>query len=287
MINKNLVTSVEPLLVYVIDSLYQQFGNRLVACFKLGSLGEHGDFSLCSDVDVAFFLNEIHPEDEVRVNALWSELKKAPFEFADRLSLFWSSYNNQDFIQGRGRFPALDRLDLIQHGVLIKGQDQRDQLIVPSEKEIIIESAYFIEKFMLTESKHDELLSDNAAILQKGARYFSKCVLFPVRLLFTLDHPNQVASNAEAVKYFNQQTSLPLIVKELVNTAFSLRNAPYMQPVIPTVLSLTPSDLQKALLALYSDCITGYAKAANAFGEKDLSKFLQENYYENFKSHLQ
>lgn len=261
----------EPLLQLFKTKVTKAFGDRIISLFKFGSLGDHGDFSLCSDVDVVLMLDKLENSDEIKVKTLWDEIKTSELQYADRLSVYWSSYREQDFSKGKGRFPALDRLDLIRHAILIAGEDCRTKLKAPKHEELVTESADFILSFMLAGDKADELAQHPEVIMQKGARYFTKFVLFPVRLIFTLDHPNVVGSNRDAVKYFNQNwyKHMPIPVKELINSAYALRNSEPNSPV-----KLNENVVNEGLLSLYAYCINRYSDAVSSLGKKDLANRL-------------
>ena len=247
----------QPLINRFIKDAQTTFSSRIQAIYKIGSLGSHGDFSPCSDVDIALFLDEVKDTDFEKVKHLWDTLKQSGLPYADRLSVFWTG-TLQQFKQGVGRFPALDRLDLLQHGILLKGNDVRSQLTAPSPQEIIAESAAFIKSFMLTPEKEKELKHHPEVILQKGARYFSKFVLFPVRLIFTLDYPNDIGSNRDAVKHYyaSWHEKVPAAYP-LIQFAYEARQKPADQPV-----DYDPKALQNALLPLYHYCVQKYEETS-------------------------
>jgi len=255
-----LLEFVEPLLTSFIEQINDTFGNRIISIFKFGSLGDHGDFSLCSDVDVAVMLDQLKNNDAKSIGIIGDELSKSDLTFSDKLSIFWSSYKSDDFSQGKGRFPALDRLDLIKHAILISGTDLRNTLPSPIHDKIIEESAEFILSYMLTKDKTDELYNKPQQIMQKGARYFSKFVLFPVRLIFTLENPNAIASNKEAVDYFSNHHhhKLPPAVIALVKQAYELRST---NP--DTEVKLDATIVESSIQQLYLHCIQLYNKFIN------------------------
>lgn len=257
----------EPLLQLFKDKAAKTFDGRIESLFKFGSLGDRGDFSLCSDVDVVLMLDKVAEGDAAQVKVLWDEIMNSGLPFADRFSLYWSSYRQEDFSQGKGRFPALDRLDLLLHAVLIEGKDRRAELEAPNHEDLIIESAKFILSFMLAEEKADELTKCPENIMKKGARYFTKFVLFPVRLIFTLDNPNVIGSNKDAVEYFHRSWSkdLPMQVKDLVNAAYVLRNS---EPNVP--VKLDEDVVSDGLSCLYQYCIMRYSDAVLDLGKIDL-----------------
>ena len=230
------------------------FNKRVVSIFKIGSLGKHGDFSSCSDVDIALFLDTIKMNDYKKVTTLWNSIKRNDLIFAERLSVFWSSYD-VNFYLGLGRFPALDRLDLLQGGLLIFGEDKRHTLKIPSSEQIICESGRFILDFMLSNGKLNELLSNQMSIIKQHAHYFLKFVLFPVRLLWTLNNSGIVASNQQAVEYFKQQHQhLGKDMIALVDTTYQMRSEQAYQEID---IKLT---LLKQLIPLYHFCVLQYSQ---------------------------
>jgi len=270
-----LSVNAEPLLALFKKRVYETFEHRVVSLFKFGSLGEHGDFSLCSDVDVVLMLDQLQETDEEKVNALWEELKKSELEYADRLSLFWSSYSGDDFECGRGRFPPLDRLDLIRHAELMTGDDRRKELSEPTHEALVTDSAGFISAYMLADGKFDELTKNQEKILEKGARYFTKFVLFPVRLIFTLDKPGVIGSNYDAVDHCNKTWSkdFPPEVISIVNIAYVLRNT---QPEEKVLLDMEITEVTEALFLLYAYCMKRYYDAVLALNCDGLAEQLKK-----------
>lgn len=252
----DLTHQAQPLINQFIQEAKSTFGSRVQAIYKIGSLGSHGDFSPCSDVDVVLFLDEVNESDFGAIQSLWDKLKQSNFPYADRISVFWSGTPKQ-FAKGIGRFPPLDRLDLLQHGILLEDNDLRSQLSAPSHQEIVNESAAFIKSFMLTPEKELELKQKPEMILQKGARYFTKFVLFPIRLIFTLDHPNLIGSNQDAVKhYYTAWHDEVTEAYPLIQFAYEARQKEADVPV-----DYDPKALQIELLPLYHYCIRKYQES--------------------------
>ena len=251
-----------PLLKYFVESATYTFTERVISIFKFGSLGTHGDFSLCSDVDVAVMLDAVSSTDQLAIEGIWNKIKDCGLAYADRLSVFWSSYDPKVFAKGIGRFPALDRLDIF-NGILLTGVDRRQELPKPEHKDLVLESAHFISSFMLTKEKLGNLILYPEIILKNGTRYLTKFVLFPVRLIFTLNHPNQIGSNKDAVDHFNCSwgNQLPK-TKNIVNLAYQMRNcSPYAEVKVDT------HELKSSLIALHLYCIERYEQAVQNLGE--------------------
>lgn len=239
-----------------VKEVHTVFPERIISIFLLGSLNTPEIFSSCSDVDVAIMLDNLQEKDSDKINHLQTRIANLGLPFSDRLSVFWSSYNIQDFISGKGRFPALDRLILIKQASFISGDDQRESLPKPTYHDIVTGGVDFILKYMLPENKLHELLNDVETIINKGARYFTKFVLFPVRLIFSLDNPNMLASNLDAVNYLCSKYTdvLSKEILSLVNTAYQCRKLG--AKVIPE--DIDPAFLQKNLCELYVYCLQRY-----------------------------
>jgi hypothetical protein len=264
----------QTLLTLVMEKASMQFGTRGVSIFKIGSLGSHGDFSPCSDVDVALMLDTLMPSDDVLIQSLIDEVKTTDLPYADVLSVFWSAYDLPSFTQGLGRFPPLDRLDLIEHGILLCGEDKRYLLTKPSYDELVLFSAKFILDYMLHGEKAEEIKFSPEVIAEKGARYFSKCVLFPARLLFTLENQDVIGSNKEAMHYFGEHIASRLTdghdIRLLVQEAYACRSLPENQ-----VVNIQSTDFGKLLLRLYLYCILQYHAYLQTHGHEVLATELK------------
>jgi hypothetical protein len=239
-----------------VKEVHALFPERVISIFLLGSLNSPEIFSPCSDVDVAVMLDNLMDEDGDNINYLQTKIANLNLPFSDKLSVFWSSYNVDDFASGKGRFPALDRHILIKQASFIFGDDQRAPLPIPTHHDIIIGGADFILKYMLPDEKLYELLHDVKAIVNKGARYFTKFILFPVRLIFSLDNPNKLASNLDAVNYFRDKYA-----NVLSNEALTLVNIAYLCRQLDA--NTVPSNIelilfQKHLSELYKYCLQRY-----------------------------
>jgi len=121
----------------------QLFCDRICSCYALGSLA-HGGFSpLVSDVDIAIILkNSLWQSDAETISNIQKNIAQTKLPLSDRLSIFWGSVESLENNQG-GRFPALDKLDLIEHGRLLFGNDIRLLLSKPNERDLIIMGAQF------------------------------------------------------------------------------------------------------------------------------------------------
>lgn len=211
----------EQVLASALDLARQTLGERLVAAYALGSLA-HGGFSAVSDVDLGLVLADpLREGDEALVGGVAKSIKGSGRPFADRLSVFWGSLGTLSGTSPGGRFPPLDRLDLIRYGRLLAGKDLRAQLAEPRRSELVFAGA----QFALARLADDETLAKLKrpdSLAGSDARTLSKLVLFPVRFLFTA-RTGEVGRNEQAVAHFAARSASP--AAELARLALDWRNA--------------------------------------------------------------
>ena len=82
-----------------------------------------------------------------------------------------------------GRFPLLDRLDLIEHGRLLQGEDARGGLVPSGRDELFVAGALFALEYLAGLDVEPPLGSLHRA--RGSCQLIKKLVLFPVRFLFT------------------------------------------------------------------------------------------------------
>jgi len=158
----------------------------------------------------------------------------------ERLSVFWGTPSTLRG-QGRGgRFPPLDRLDLLDHGRLVSGQDARSGLARPGQAELLVAGAEFALGYLGGARKRpgrlrdlarlrrpdDDVLNEIRApsrLVSRGPRRLTKIVLFPVRFLFTAE-TGQVGTNALAAGHYLASADAPAAT--LVAAALAWRLEP-------------------------------------------------------------
>jgi predicted nucleotidyltransferase len=98
-------------------------GERFLAAYALGSLA-HGGFSeLVSDVDLGVLIQDpLEAGDGDTVRALAEREKRKGSPLHERLSVFWGTPATLRGERDGGRFPPLDRLDLIENGAPALGR---------------------------------------------------------------------------------------------------------------------------------------------------------------------
>lgn len=182
----------------------QLFGPGLEAAYAIGSLAHGGYAPGVSDVDLALVVRSAGPLSRVRVRALRPLTRRrcGPGP-ADRLSVFWGRWRDVHHGAADGvRLPAIDRLDVLEHGRLLTGTDRRAGAVPPTHDELVRDGARFAIGWY--DEARLRALRDPAALAAQDARTVTKTVLFPVRFLATL-HTGRAGSNDEAVRWYVEQ----------------------------------------------------------------------------------
>ena len=269
----------EAVLAQALAAYQTALGSRLVAAYALGSLA-HGGFSpLVSDVDMGLVLADpLRLKDRVTLRSVGNAVRTGGSELHQRLSVFWGTPGT---LQGRsrvGRFPPLDRLDLVEHGRLLAGTDVRDGIARPVQAELLVAGAEFALGYLGGDPGLAQRLRRRAArdrrggdpvtefrtpavLLARGNRRVTKVVLFPVRFLYTAA-TGQVGTNAAAVEHYLAGGPVP--AAELVSAAFAWRRQP---PANDAAVSL----LGQELLPLYVHYIDDHVERLEAAGSHRLA----------------
>jgi hypothetical protein len=240
-----------------------RLGSRLRSVYALGSLAHGGFCPLVSDVDVAIVLTGLGDRDRAEVAALAAVIRRSGAPLAERLSVFWGT---ADSISGRipgGRFPALDRLDLIRYGALIAGEDIRGALPEPSYAELVAGTAVFATG-ELAEAERRREIADAGYTAALGPRPASKVALFPVRFLFTA-RTGLVGRNEAAVEHYLAQTpDGPAADLARAGMRWRTRWAPADRESAPRLLAAGAVPLYQEFAAEYAGLLRGMDRAALA-----------------------
>jgi hypothetical protein len=139
----------EAVLTEAVAAAQAALGPRLLAAYALGSLA-HGGFSpLVSDVDLALVLTDPSTSaDPETLRLLAESVKAGGSPLHQRLSVFWGTPATLRGETDGGRFPPLDRLDLLENGRLLAGEDVRSGLPAPTRDELMVAGAEFALDFL-------------------------------------------------------------------------------------------------------------------------------------------
>ncbi|GAA2160869.1 hypothetical protein [Actinomadura napierensis] len=222
---------------------------RLLAAFAIGSLAHGGFAPLVSDVDLALVVDHADVAAAAVIDAVRQETIRhyadSPHRaLAARLSIFWSDWESLADGTEAGRFPATDRLDLLDSGVPLYGADRRPGCARPSRDELLLDSAAFAAT-RFAGPAYVQALKHPEGLAAEGARNVTKTVLFPVRLLYTAA-TGLLGRNADAARWY---TAPPQPSSDLVAAAGRWRADGIDDSAAAGEL------LQRELLPLYLHCL--------------------------------
>lgn len=231
----------EAVLAQALAAFQTALGPRLIAAYALGSLA-HGGFSpQVSDVDLGLVLDDpFRVKDRLTIRGVATTVRAGGSPLHERLSVFWGTPSTLQGTVSGGRFPPLDRLDLLEYGRLLAGTDARDRVARPGRDELLVAGARFalgtlggdpdlaerIKGVLMRDKRGDDpvqLVRSPALLASRGARRVTKVVLFPVRFLFTAA-TGRVGTNALAAEHYLADPDAPATA--LVAGAIAWRAAP-------------------------------------------------------------
>lgn len=220
----------------------------------------HGGFSAASDVDLGVVLADpLQADESEAVARLVAAIKASGKPFADRLSVFWGSIATLSGNAAGGRFPPLDRLDLIRYGRLLAGHDIRGRLRPPSRKELVVAAA----EFALARLGTDEViakLKDPERVARSDRKSLTKLILFPVRFLYTA-RTGEVGRNDAAVAHFVAARQTP--ATHLAALALRWRNCDPEPDAVHAIGA--------GVLALYQEFLVDHERRLRDCGRADLA----------------
>jgi hypothetical protein len=260
----------EAVLLEAVAAYRAALGDRLLAAYALGSLA-HGGFSeLVSDIDVGLILSDPpQARDPEAIQQVAESERRKGSPVHERLSVFWGTPATLAGDQEGGRFPPLDRLDLLENGRLLAGNDDARALVRrPGTDELVIAGAEFALDHLaavrppsgdeggrlgsiradgreaLAQIRSPELLA------AQGVRQVTKLVLFPVRFMYTAA-TGHVGTNADAVAHYLERPGRPS--PQLVQAALAWRTDPPSQQA--AVVKLLDAQLVPLYLEYIDDHI--------------------------------
>jgi hypothetical protein len=209
----------EAVLARAVSAYRAALDSRLIAGYALGSLAHGGFSALVSDVDLGLILHDpVTVKDRMTIRAVARSVKAGGSALEQRLSVFWGTPATLGGQRRGGRFPPLDRLDLLEYGRLLTGQDLRSVVARPDQAELLVAGAEFALGYLDGAAKlpdrlrswarlrrpDDTVLNEirtPSRLVSRGPRRLTKIVLFPVRFLFTAE-TGQVGTNTLAAEHY-------------------------------------------------------------------------------------
>ncbi len=166
-----------------------ELGSALVEAYQLGSLAHGGFSSVYSDIDVGILLKSEAPPSAI--GALIENARSMDSEYGKKLSVFWGNP-----ACSWGRLPALDRLDLLDHGIPLL-YNRKAEFFRPEKAQIRGELLNSIERSW--KPRIDELRALKLLVPAQRKPYI-RAILYPARLIYSWDCLS-VDSNDRAVEY--------------------------------------------------------------------------------------
>jgi len=216
-------------------------GSRLIAGYALGSLAHGGFSALVSDVDLGLILQDpLKVTDRLTIRRVARSVRAGGPGLYERLSVFWGTPSTLAGQDGGGRFPPLDRLDLLENGRLLTGRDARSSVARPEQAELLVAGAEFalgylggartlpdrLSDLARLRLRHDNVVDEirvPSRLVSRGPRRLTKVVLFPVRFLYTAE-TGQVGTNTFAAEHYLASAHAP--ATRLVAAALAWRLEP-------------------------------------------------------------
>ena len=268
----------EKVLAEAVAAYEAALGDRLLAAYALGSLA-HGGFSAhVSDVDLGLIVADPpEPRDAERIQHIADAQRRGGSPLHERLSVFWGTPSTLAREREGGRFPPLDRLDLLDNGRLLAGVDARAGVLRPTTEELVVAGAEFALQFLAGTGDAQsgalgslrpagqeaiEELRAPQLLAGKGVRKVTKTVLFPVRFLYTAQTGATGANGAAVAHYVRRRDPA---APRLVEAALAWRDDP------PSDLQAVTALLRRELVPLYLEYIDDHVARLEALGRDDLA----------------
>jgi hypothetical protein len=171
------------------DATASTLGPRLLEAAVVGSLA-HGGFSRrYSDLDLALVVEDgLRDPELASIRAIAAELSA---DWAGKLSIFWT-----DRSFATGRFPPLDRVDLIDHGVGLVARER----VRPPRPSLAEIRQYLSGTPLETWSAAASRFAAADALAEKDRKPYLRALLYPARFVMSWQ-TGRMASNDDAVAY--------------------------------------------------------------------------------------
>ncbi|MGF1743135.1 hypothetical protein L4C34_19120 [Vibrio profundum] len=247
-------------------SAREMLGNRCMSVYLMGSLARGGFSEVASDIDMGIILSGTPQENDFSIiEEIQANVVANYPQIDNNVSIFWGTIESINGVTDVGRYPPFDRLDLIDHALLLSGIEVRDQLIRPTKEELEVASAEFSIDYLGSNERINEFLNCEL-ITNKGAVYVTKTVLFPARFIY-LAKTGEIAGNDVSYRYYIDNFSGS--DAELVNSGYQWRlNS------LPEDLDAVTKTISNGLIKLYHNFIDIYVEQMDSCGQIELKSNL-------------
>jgi predicted nucleotidyltransferase len=189
----------------------RHLGPRLAGIYLIGSLA-HGGFSArYSDIDIALIAEDLLTAGEI--DRIRVEMHAVSAELAARLSVFWT---DQHF--SAGRFPPLDRIDYLDHAVVLRERRR----VYPPRPTLPEVRAYLAAAPFENWLQEVTRLSALDELTSSDHKRYLRALLYPARFLYSWV-TGKIASNDDAVAFLRHRADVGVDL-DIIARALACRN---------------------------------------------------------------
>lgn len=171
------------------ESLSSTLGIRLLEAALVGSLAHGGFRRRYSDLDLALVVEDGLSDAELA--SIRATAGNLSVEWAGKLSIFWT-----DRSFSIGRFPPLDCVDLIDHGVVLVMRER----VRPSRPELAEIRRYLGGAPLENWSSTANRFACAGTLAEKDGKPYLRALLYPARFIMSWQ-TGRMASNDDAVAF--------------------------------------------------------------------------------------
>ncbi|TFH12489.1 MAG: nucleotidyltransferase domain-containing protein [Nitrosomonadales bacterium] len=260
-------SEIKSLVKDIVVSAKNTFSKNDIAVYIMGSLARGGFSEVSSDIDLGIVLNGSLDNVGAKIKRILSTAHENYPSVKNNISVFWGSIESINGVIDAGRYPPFDRLDLIDHALLLSGKDIRKMLVRPTKKELEIASASFSLGYLGNQERIEEF-HNCERIVEKGVVYVTKTILFPARFIY-LEKTGKIAGNDVSYQYYLNNFSGS--DAKLIEHGYFWR-----LKSLPEELDIVTELLKNGLVILYSNFIDIYLKSMDSYGEYALKNELTQ-----------
>lgn len=258
-------SEIKSLVNFIVVSAKDTFNKHGISVYIMGSLARGGFSEISSDIDIGIILNDSLNDVSININHILSTARKNYPSVKNNISIFWGSIDSINGVIDAGRYPPFDRLDLIDHGLLLSGKDIKGMLVRPTKKELEIASTLFALDYLGNQERIAEF-NNCEHIAKKGVVYVTKTILFPARFIY-LERTGEIAGNDVSYQYYLD--NFKGADAELIDLGYFWRHNS-----LPKELNMVTEHLNKGLIRLYTNFIDIYVKSMESYSEHNLKRKL-------------
>lgn len=192
------------------DVWARDIGGRLCGIYRIGSLAHGGFNGRYSDIDVAVIVDEPFVPDDL--DAMRAKARELSSALEAKLSIFWADRSFR-----AGRFPPLDRVDYLDHGLPLVERER----IRPERPTLENIRAYLRGQPLTNWTGQIRHFMAQSMLDPDEHKPYLRCLLYPARLLYSWA-TGAMASNDDAVA-FVRTTRVAGLDVDLITRALQFR----------------------------------------------------------------